>query len=249
MDGFLVGKWTAILRLKEEGPTAPALRELEAVRSRAWQKEHWETVRDSDRCLALATADLALARHLYRGTPFASFRQKLARQMDNDSLSGEGYVWNLGPSPAERTLDLRTGLDDRGREVFKPAQGENRLLQVLSSDFYRPFRLASLYARLFEGEYFNPTSSPDRVHRALLRLRRALERSHFPLTIEEREGSYRLAATGACALALPKEGEAVDRKEYLHLEQRATQLLLKQAVATGNLLRVGKGPSTHYRFQ
>jgi hypothetical protein len=270
MDAFLVAKWSAVLRLKEHGPSEPALRELGVVRQRAVQKEHWETVRDCDRFRACALGDYDLARQLYHGTPFASFREKLARQMSRENLATETYTWSLG-SGAMRRLDLTSGRDEDGGLVVKPGQGECRLLRILSSDFYRPFRLASLHHLLFAGEFFNPLSSPDRVHRALLRLRRALETRRFPLGIAEHEGAYRLVADGACALVVPLDNEGIDRDDYrcqelrkkfgdapfvarqaaevLHLELRGAQWVLRRAVAGGKLTREGKGPSTCYRFR
>ena len=73
----------------------------------------------------------------------------------------------------------------------------HRLLGALASDFYRPFRLASLHALLYPDQYFNPVSSPARFHQATRQLRAWLKASGLSLRLEETDGLYRLRGKGA----------------------------------------------------
>src|SRR5207302_175208 len=86
-----------------------------------------------------------------------------------------------------------------------------RMLQSLALDFYRPLQLAELHERLYPREYFNPFSSPDRVHQAARRLRRWLQENRIPLGISEELGQYRLSSDRGCTVVV----QAVSEKTWL----------------------------------
>ena len=65
------------------------------------------------------------------------------------STTNLGYTFDA--TLASETLSFTTPL------VF--GQNEHRLLSVLASDFYRPFRIATLHGILYPGESFHPDQS------------------------------------------------------------------------------------------
>jgi hypothetical protein len=142
---------------------------------------------------------------------------------------------------------------------------------ALTSDFYRPFRVASLHFRLYSDELFHPDSSPARVHEAVRRLRSWLKRHRLPLTVEEKGGSYRLAATSACSVRLPTETRSARRyglrvdalqrhwpeapftleqaSKRLALPRRTALRALTEARSEGALESFRRANTVYYRFR
>jgi hypothetical protein len=182
------------------------------------------------------------------------------------------YAWDLGPDGEARrpTLRLLEGETVAGGGTLKVGQVLHRLLVALGSDFYRPWRIAPLHFRVFPNEFFNPTSSPHRVHEAIRRLREWFVEFGLPLVIEEEGGAYRLGGTRPCRLIIPKR-DLVQRKisvtlhrlkeqmgdqafslreaaDLLKLPTRSLHRVLDEARKMALIRRTGEGRSTRYLF-
>ncbi len=265
LDEFFVRKWSAVHRVLSE-KSAGAFSELESIRSEAKERHHWETVRDCDRIRAIARREKEVFLHVYFGTPYESFRARALEEAGWTASLPDSYRWELKPSgrpgKAWNLLDTseRPDLDGIPR----------RLLDLLCRDFYRPVRLASLYAHLYPHEYFNPLSSPNRVHQAVKRLKHWFTENRVPLTIEENASAYRLQATRGCALEIPLERTEQSQRESriaelrrryssrpfaakeasreLNLPLRTANRLLRDAEEQGKLIRIGASSSTRFSF-
>lgn len=263
--GFFVRKWGVLLELIESKGSPESLVKLEALKHEALERGHWETARDCDRYRSLVMKDQSLFLNLYFGTPFSSFRQKLASAFQLGSLNSS-HTWKLGHSAeVAKSLDL-VSLDLE----LKPGGLLHRTLLVLSSDFYRPIRLATIHTQLYPGEHFNPHSSPDRVHFAIKKARRWLVKQALPLAIVETQGMYRLKALGVINIVVPDKAIKQNKNDYflhqLHtafenryfspIEARqilsqscsSLQRLFASAINSGVLKRQGKGRATRYAF-
>lgn len=268
---FLVNKWKAIVRFSQEPTNPEALHNLDLIRIEAASRQHWGTIRECDRFQAIATKDSDLFLYLYFGTPFDSFRLQILHDFGPELKIPQDYVWH--PIPSARPiseLNLISGFFGRSKAKLKVGQAPYRLACALASDYYRPFRLATLYTLIFPGEYFNPTSSPPRVHQALKLLRQWFVRYKIPLTIEEAEGLYRLRASGHFAIRVPitshREApkrmvlEQVQRQwpsgfftatqvaKELAISSRSARRMLSDAVDAGHLHRRGTHRGTQYSF-
>jgi hypothetical protein len=272
LDRFFVDKWKAIFSvLRQEGDPA-SLRELGRVRTQSLARQHSETVRDCDLYQAIGTQDENLLLHVYLGTPFQSFRERIFAEFGRPVPLPAIYDWDLGSHARDgkaAVLDLRGVVSADG-----PKAGYliHRLLGVLSSDFYRPFRLASLHALLYPGENFNPVSSPARVHQIIKRVKQWLKQSAMPVGVHEKEGSYRLKALAPVRLrlapamivaALDAQGVRLRRlreafpegsfstqaaAQKMGLPARTVSRALSRAEKQGELSRSGKGTGTLYAF-
>lgn len=233
-------------------------------------RRHWDTVRDCDRFRALATRDERLFLHLYFGTPHESFRAGLVRDFGESVEIPRSYPWEL--QGGGRAIDLVTGRAESSAPILKTGQVVHRVLTTLASDFYRPFRLATLFGRLYRGEFFNPTSSPLKVHQAMNRFKKWAKDAQFPIVVEEDSGLYRLAASAPCTLRVSgelrevsdaKKGSLVQLRAFIGPEsefsaQLAAETLgvsastalriLERALAEGELERFGSGNKVRYRF-
>ena len=231
-DSFHSRKWQAFIHLKgEQGSQGEqSLTELLALKEDALKMKQWEYLRQFDFLVASKYRDAERARYNYFGTPHAHYRLKMRRVFGAYTAFGDYFDLKLGDIDEEkldsaRLFDLETAAEGKDGPHLKRGQCSHRLLAALLSDFYAPFRTATLYAMLYPDEYFNPTTSFARVRQAVRRLRHWLRREKLPLKIEEFHGSYKLTATGPYIIRVPAQLIVADATE-LDLE------LLRQAFQT-----------------
>lgn len=264
--GFFVRKWRAILSLLKSQGSREAVATVDAIAAEAKEHEDWETIRQCDAFLARAARDSDRLRRVHFGTPFEAFQRRILDDWGEPIELGTTYHWRLGPAGKARDLSL---LQDESGEL-RTGSLLHRLLYVLSTDFYRPFPIAGLYGRLYPGEYFNPQSSPARIHEAVKRLRLWFEEKDFPLSVRESGGSYQLEAEAPVRLLVSAEKTAPTRQDplaqrlkskwpegpfsiqeacdCLGLQRRTVQRLLEDLVGNGALQRMGRSRATRYSF-
>jgi hypothetical protein len=153
---------------------------------------------------------------------------------------------------------------------LSPGQLVHRLLRILATDFYRPFRPAYLSSQLFPGEYFNPRTSIDRVHKALRRLRQWLKAHRVPLEVSEEEGCYRLRSSKPLVLRttlepIPATGleglfqlleksvamdlvlSALEMEKRLGVSRATVHRLIQWGMESSKLEAIGSGSAVRYK--
>lgn len=274
MDERFIHKWLRIIQLKESGPTPETLHAMAEFRSEALGREDWETVRLCDYYMAVVEKDSDLFTQVFAGTPHVSFRRKMEQDVNGWFALPSRYRWHIGgPYPSTSCLDVRTGQTLDSHVSLKAGQGPHRLLQALTQDFYRPTLTGTLFASVFPGEHFDPKSSPKRIEQHAARLRRWFSEHQIPLSIDVREGAYRLRATAPIDLIVsvtaaevatrdPFERDLAALKrawpykafssrqaaEHLERDLEDTRRFLNEAVERKSLLRLGRGRGTLFRF-
>jgi len=266
IDLFFVRKFRAIIAFLEGDPS-----ELKAFRKESLERRHWETVRDLDRVEALHERDSKLLTHLYFGTPFAAFRESLLRQA-GEWKPAEKYRWRLGGKDSATVVQVAEGKRADAQVSLKPGQAVHRLLMILASDFYRPFRTATLCNQLYPGEHFHPEHSATKLRQVFLRLRDWIREEKLGLVIDEENGNYRLVASQPVVLELSRNEQlgtkerpslvleqirerfpqgfgAKEAADALGLSARALQRILEKALSGELIQRVGKGKKTRYQFR
>jgi len=267
LESLFIKKWFAIVKLYEKGAKA-ATPDLETVKTEARARAHWETLRSVDYHVAIVTQRPDVIAHFVFGTPFTALRNRLLRDLGSPTEVAPEYPWRLegGKGKAETQLSLEA----IGESGLKAGMALHRLFSVLTTDFYRPLRIPEVHARLFEDEYFNPTSSPHRIAQLISRLRVYFKQQRIPIRIEEKDSAYRLLAARPCVLLLKsplRKAEALpdvrygrlrevlgtndfdvrDAADVLSLSVRSASRALQQAVTDGVLVREGKGKKTRYK--
>ncbi|MBI4403813.1 MAG: hypothetical protein HY537_06620 [Deltaproteobacteria bacterium] len=264
---LFVRKWTAVMNFEKARNKASALAELASVRQQAQDQSNWETVRDCDRVRALGLKDRSLLAHLYFGTPFECYRKRLLDSIHWDFQLPDHYVWKINGSSGN-ALDLLLGHPGAGG--LKAGQVMHKLLLALVSDFYRPLRVAVAYRYLYPDEFYNPVTSPARIHEAVRRLKGWFRAHKLPLMVSEKLGYYSLQALRPCSIKIYRQGfldtkskllasrakhtlssgpfSAKEAAIQLGLSTRSTLRLLQQLQSDGTIERIGNGPRTQYRF-
>ncbi len=262
-------KWECVSLLTREGVTAPALAALRAVKQQATNFQHWETLRDCELIEARFTENFDLLKHLFFGTPYLKFKERVLRETGANWDPGQTYVRIFLGERSEPLIRLLPSVD---RVLgLKSSSLLIRLLSVLNSDFYRPLTVGNLFQSLFPDHHFDPNSSVNRIYQDLFRLRVWLEKEKIPLNIVVDSGSYYLRATGPLAIEVPREPllecsseyaiqrlyqkftnlefKAREACEELGSEKTSTSRILYKAIESGLLEKLYQGPKTRYRFR
>ncbi len=270
-------KWRTLVELSTAKDRAVALYKLGELKKEFGRCDNWIQVRDLDFYLARATNDRGRLVHLYYGTPLASARARILRELKVEQAAiPEFYdlqlrVAGAAHAMAGESLDILNGANSLGSSGLKPRQALQRLLEILVSDFYCPPNVVQLHEALYPGEHFNPLSSSVRVRQVLRRLRAWLKKNGIPLAVEEKSERYFLVAQRPLRLRLRREQSGLDAAlsdlvqrlkkhfgansfkagalEALMKVSRPTAVaLLARAMAAQLVVRAGHGPQTRYRL-
>ncbi len=267
LDSLFVEKWEAVARLLKTN-SAKNRNALKEVRKKARKMKHWETVRDCDAWFAIATGDKNIFWRAYFGTPYLHYREFLRSRAKFSVTVPPHFDRKLEGEGTPVLLEL---LREDGKAPLKPGHVLDRILRALCSDFYRPLRLAALFARVHPGEFYHPETSPTRMHQSLKHFRHWIARKKLPLQLLEENGSYSLkSAPGSiCRLRIPSrqledlipapfrplrtgaEEElftAVSAMQWVKGSRRSVSRLLQHGVQLGLLETVGEGPARKYKF-
>ncbi len=201
---LLVAQWRSVIKLGLGSDEALARRQLAKVRQSFRTANQWERARSCDYYAAMARDDQKLLRELFFSSCYPGFRRRLRGVLEvasNDTLATE-YRWQVPALEAGGLVGPKSVI-----ELEQPGFGarmNERVLQALSSDTYKSFRVAELHELLYPGESFNPHSSPARIHQNLLRTRQWLAKKKIPARIVESDGYFCVRATAPLTLVLGK---------------------------------------------
>ena len=261
LERLMTEKCRAALDAFQRGSIEPLL----GFRASAMAWPHPETVRETDLFSLHVSFDEARFRHLFFGTPFPRYRERMCRMLNQRPGETE---FRLGSAKGP-CLDLQSGLVSDGR-ALKPSGGLcHQTIEILFRDFYRPQRVGSLFGELFPGEYFNVFSSPVRLRRVLFRARALLRAADIPIEIVERRGTYAVRVEPGFAVSVPLDRQpvatydswlrllrekftngasfsAMDARQALEISVSAAQRFLVRARDRGDLERFGAGANTTY---
>jgi tetratricopeptide (TPR) repeat protein len=209
-DSLFINKWNLIAHGLEEKNLAP----LNELRDQARRHRDWEALREADFFSLKVRFEPELFAHLLCGTPFASYRTRMVRELGVTAEAPSTYL--LGPS-GQPVLDLMEGTID-GRATLKAGRKCHQLLEVLLRDFYRPVNMGGLFSALFAGEHFDIFTSPDRVYQIIRRTRRWLKNEREPAHIVETNGFYHLELGPHLTVRVPYGRESVESM-HLHFQK------------------------------
>ncbi|MDZ4081872.1 MAG: hypothetical protein U1E10_02965 [Bdellovibrionales bacterium] len=270
-------KWRAISEVLREKESVEGLAKLRKVRHHALEQGHWETVRDCDFHEAIATRNSNLALHVYFGTPFPTYRKRLRDATADWLVIPDSYLHHPLPQATAETriFQMNSGEERNNKNVTLPVgKSLHTALQILVSDFYRPFLIGSLFSEVFRDEYFNPVSSPRRVAFLVHRLRNWFDENNVPLDIVSNRDGYRLLATAPYTLELSSQGSSgatSNQSQYERLQgflkrnnvaeftareiavaldtsERSARYFLKWAVESNLVTRTGSGRQIRYKL-
>ena len=273
---LLIRKWTALLKLYTDlDARTDSLSALRWVKESAVAEGAWEIARDCDYHQALATRDAGLIERLYFATPYSKYRERLlATASSFMRVLPSEHAFDLDDT-AKRRLDIANARELGSLTSLKAGQSLHRLLCALTTDLYRPLSAKEIYARIYPDEDAPQETILSRVTNVIHRLRAWFEENRIPISVVLQDGRVRLVWRGPYAFILRIKSEsrlernslqesaqlrALERlwpqapftsKEaagHLGISIRTAIQVLARACENGRLVRMGRGRSTHYKF-
>jgi tetratricopeptide (TPR) repeat protein len=218
LSEFFIRKWMAVLNVKKHSNvSAESISELESIRDEAIGLEHWETVRECDFFLSLTLKSKSIFSHVYFGTPFYKYREKMKTEGSFTAELPKKYIWHLGGLSINeklRVFDLNMGRELESTISISVGSILHKALSILCQDFYRPVTEGSFFSQLFPDEYFNYETSPSRVSQIIQRLRAWFTESQIPLEIESIRSAYRLMATSDYGIQILRVVKSTDPRMH-----------------------------------
>ena len=252
--------------------------EILELRKLAIQMRSWETLRELDLHWALQTGDSQLITHVYFGSPEPRYRQKISQMTSAkpNMIVADTCVWlaQNGRGIAEDSPDLI----DISRTVLSGKENSQsylmkKLLLTLVSDFYAPFRVGQLFSALFENDFYDTETSPDRIFQIVRRLRAWLMQNHPGCEVVSSAKAYRLRFAASCGVKLSREiveaavknksnvhylflrehfhhatFSSVDLSARLRCSTRTANRVLKELKCQGKVLSEGRGRFTRFKL-
>jgi hypothetical protein len=271
---LLLKKWKAIVELMQNPTEKNCLSRFLHLKNESLKAGNWETFRDLEFYQALALRDDGLFIKLYHGSPYASFRKRIKQLYRPSFTIPNSMLWDVNFPNKNRdvkTFDLSKGCETDGKKALNKTPLLFHLLQILTKDFYRPVHIGKLISQLYEGEKYNPASSPDKALQAIKRLRKWFLDHEIPLDIETSETTFKLIATGAYRIRLSFRKQtltkhsstferllihfekqnftAKDVSEQLEISLSMARSFLKWALEQNKIKTLALGRSARYRLK
>lgn len=268
---FFLAKWRAISDLMQNPTDRGRTFQVEQLKIEATNLNDWESLRQLDFFRAIATRDEQLYLHLMAGTPYRNYRDVLTRRFIEPPKLPSNYTVKLeGPSRgAPQSINKLKVYEGKFQNHNLPKGGlPHRLLVLLSQDFYRPLPVGEAFSSLYEEEYFDPESSPNRVQNAANRLSGWFKEHNVPIVIKSDHRMFKIVPLADILLEvglhrsdlnrtnhrIEKLEKEVNREwftvsqamELLGTGQRTTQRLLREI--SNRLRAAGKGRNRRYQF-
>ncbi|MGE3683415.1 MAG: tetratricopeptide repeat protein [Bdellovibrionales bacterium] len=261
LDRLFIDKWKAVLAATSTG----SIEQLLAFRQHSINNNYWEGVREADFHLLKTSFDLERCSHLFFGTPYGFYRQRLRTAFPFFQPSDCFYL-NGG---CENYFDLETAEFSSG-EKLSSGKGVHKLIVNLARDLYRPLRVGELFSELFPNEHFDIDSSPNRIRQLVWRTRAELNRHRSGIQIVRTSGLYALRLSGPAGIRIPlhisktdgsyrqlrilsrtfegRHFSARQASESLDISLATAQRLLLNAIDRGEIIKIGQGNKVHYEF-
>lgn len=265
-DRFFVRKWTVILEALRDRNRAV----LTSLRRETLERGEWETLREIDLNSLKITFDQTTFNCLFFGTPYATYRDRIATELRTHPTEDELIIRQGRLCFDFESGELFDGKPDQKRLLAKAPALVRQVLQSLIRDFYRPVRLGGLFSELYQRDYFDVNSSPNRVHQALHRTRTWLKQNLVSLEIHETSGHFRLALGQGLSFKIPLHNHPMDNyslrlnklkqqfldqafssrqaRETLQLKAATFNKFAATAVESRHLERTGAGSAIYYRL-
>lgn len=194
-----VDKWKTIIHHKQMkvSTTLPSeeVNNFTKLKERAVAIQDWETLRDCDLNLALDTQDFELGLKVFWGSLFAPYKKRILELFENRLRPANEFLWISPLGRADSAFDL--DLID-----LAPTIQLKKFFFLMTRELYRPLRITELSDFLYPDEFFNPQSTPEKIHSLVLRARKWLESQGLPLKIVSYRKGFKLEFTGPGQLLL-----------------------------------------------
>ncbi len=278
LDLLLLLKWNLVLDLFINGGTPELKERFYSFRARAADYSNSEMSRDLDFYEALFFKDEKLMIHLYFGTRYSSYKEKIKTnfkaQHNRELQIPEEYEWNLTDDSSAANagwLRIQDGRNSYSEDFLKKNQMNQKLLSLLSGDFYKKPNLYQIHDELFDEDFFNPNSTPKKIRQAVYRLNQWLHSSKIPVEVNSKAQFFSLNAQQPIRIIISSSGGSdptlksfcktlknyFSDKEFtskeaaikLDIPRRTISHTLKQCIGENLITQTAFGPSSKFKVK
>ncbi len=215
-------KWLILNKIKQiSNPTVEDLSELLKLKVKALEQSQWETVRDCDLYFGYFTKNNDLLLKIFFGTRHSKFKNRIIKNFNLNLNIPDRFKMILNQSSIKNPviLDPQTGLFHNSEVQFLQHL-PLKFFRLLTSDIYLPFHVGEIFSELYQGEYFNPNSSPQKINRLIHRLREDLLNNKIQIDIKVfRKQLYLVYKDNIILLLNFKKRKSFSKlKEYISLK-------------------------------
>lgn len=218
VDELFVNKWKLLVDMQKGADRQDIKVRWLDMRQKAYALAHFETARDLDYHYSLSVKDEDILRHVYWGTPFNSYREKILKTFASRHSSelpiGNGYARPVFVNHEQLPFFLNTSemplfdLDTfNGDARFSRESLLKKLFASLNADFYKVASPYFIFESVYEDEFFNPESSPLKVRQLVFRAKELLKESDAPVSIHFGERGYWLEPLAADCVMIAAHGQ------------------------------------------
>lgn len=255
-------KWELILNAKQNKISPAEISEnFWKFRQEALERNDFETVRDSEAWLACLLQDKEQFRKVYFGSSFKGYRQNLLKMLGSDIELQKSYSLQVGEGADSTSINFF--------DIGDISEITKAVLQLLCSDFYRPFSVGRIFNHLFPFDLFDPIQDTHRIYEIVRRTNFWLRSQKYPISVVSSKYGYKLSSSKKCELQVPIDAALVsecfekvlirksDKKSFSAkevCEWTGTPLTtvirkLNGLISSGYLLKLNSGRKTRYCWQ
>lgn len=195
---LFVEKWKMILRFYSGGQLAEARVLLMKFVDQAKSVHHYESIRDSHFHFLINYPDQNEILKLFMGTPFESYKKKILSKfcIEADVMPNELFLSAFNEAYNARVLQ-KTSSDFSDISFVENKVKPLKIIQILFSDFFKPWSVHRLYQALYPERWYNPESSKNLIHQGVFETRRWLTKSQKPLEINYGPSGFYITSSKA----------------------------------------------------
>jgi tetratricopeptide (TPR) repeat protein len=198
-------KWDLLAHLYDTPIQNRTTKGLEELRKLSLERGNYETLRDLDLHEGILFQNNYLLNKVYFGTPYKTYRQRLSQQFPMNFQLINKFILR-GSSHPEMILDRLGPKWISGNQTpLSSPPSISMAIQILTSDIYKPTRLATFFSSYYEGQHFHPHTSPHRVFKVIRRLNLWLQENQIPAKIHTIKSSFQFQQESHMGLLFSKD--------------------------------------------
>lgn len=251
-----IEKWRLINEMKESANPMRFLSEFAELKAKASEIKDWETCRDCDLQQARVLHNKELMLRVYWGSQFLGYKKRILAVF-SDLNPGSNFVWQNNTSSSDAAFDI---VSEAPTEILR------KLFFILTREMYQPLRITEIIDQLYPDEYYNPVTSPAKLHRLIARARNWLAQQQIPVSIESFGQAFKLTFQAPFNLLLLKYFpaqiavhlpsvtkqdffKAKDWAQEMSISARTARHQIQLLVEKGLVQSYIRGPNTKYRLK
>ncbi len=204
-----VAKWKTLIELavSDSDNKIIYLNQLREIQLQSKLISDYETVREIDFQYALFTKNIDMFLKVYWGSRQETYRKRILKIFTDElNLNPKEFIQKSFNYPLFKQEEISRIVTKNFPTVDLLSNVRSKLVRklfaLLTREFYRPLRLIELFDELYPDEYFNPKSTPEKIHKLINYARIFITKNKYPIEIKNLKVGFQIVATQPCYLVI-----------------------------------------------